>query len=80
LLSGGLDSSALTAIAASVSASSNNHPLTTCSVDYENQADFFQAHDFQPDCDADYIEKMQAYVGSSHRNIVLCNDQLIQSL
>ncbi len=79
-LSGGLDSSALTALAAASKAGSIEERLRTCSVDYEEQARFFSAHAFQPDSDAAYIAKMRDFLNTEHHMIELSNERLFEAL
>jgi asparagine synthase (glutamine-hydrolysing) len=59
LLSGGLDSSAITAVAAQ-RYQEKNRTLPTFSVDYVDNQKYFQANDFQPNPDAPWVEKMSS--------------------
>lgn len=58
LLSGGLDSSIITAIASNYYKENYNEKLNTFSVDYVDQDKNFEKNDFQPDLDAKYIDLM----------------------
>ena len=58
LLSGGLDSSIITAIASQYYKKTYNEKLSTFSVDYVDQNKNFQKNDFQPDLDEKYIDLM----------------------
>lgn len=79
-LSGGLDSSAISAIAAKEFADKNKGPLTTYSVDYTDNSKYFKANAFQPNSDGYYIEIMQKAIGSKHQNIVLDNMEVADAL
>ncbi|TFJ94625.1 asparagine synthase (glutamine-hydrolyzing) [Lentibacillus salicampi] len=57
-LSGGLDSSAITAIAANDFKANESGPLTTFSVDYEGNDRYFKTSSFQPSSDQDWIDKV----------------------
>lgn len=80
LLSGGLDSSAITAIAAREFASAGLAPLRTYSVDYADNSRYFQPNQFQPNADSPYIEKMSQFSGTSHQNVVFDTPELVESL
>ena len=73
-LSGGLDSSIITAICA------QKRNLKTFSVDYENNERYFQSNDFQPDSDGAYIQLMQKTLHTDHHWSVLTASQLADSL
>lgn len=79
-LSGGLDSSAITAIAAEAFRSDGRGPLHTWSVDYRDNERFFQSHAFQPDPDAPFARKMSAFLGTIHHDVVIDTPQLVESL
>ncbi|UOQ43469.1 asparagine synthase (glutamine-hydrolyzing) [Halobacillus salinarum] len=55
-LSGGVDSSAITAIAANKYQQDQMAPLETFSIDYKDQEKFFKTNAFQPDRDESYIQ------------------------
>jgi len=78
-LSGGLDSSTLSAYASKFY-SIRNKPLSTFSIDYEDNDKYFKKSLFQPNSDSDYIDKMSAFLGSDHTNVVLNTDMLINYL
>jgi asparagine synthase (glutamine-hydrolysing) len=80
LLSGGLDSSALTAIASDYYRSNQMEPLQTYSVDYVDNDIHFKESDFQPNADAPWIKRMSAYTGTIHHDIVFDTPELIQAL
>jgi asparagine synthase (glutamine-hydrolysing) len=78
-LSGGLDSSAISAIAAEEFRKSGRN-LHTYSIDYEDNSLYFKANEFQPDSDADWVGKMSAFTGSSHHNIIIRQEELCSTL
>jgi asparagine synthase (glutamine-hydrolysing) len=79
LLSGGLDSSIITAIAAS-SYTAKSRILDTFSVDYLDNDKYFQGSDFQPDPDAPWVKKMSAYFGVRHHAFFLDTPELTEAL
>jgi asparagine synthase (glutamine-hydrolysing) len=70
LLSGGLDSSAITALAAR-SLEVESGPVRSFSVDFEGSADGFRSDVLRPDRDAPFVHDLAAHVGSEHTDIVL---------
>lgn len=79
-LSGGLDSSALTALAANTYRRDGLGQLHTYSVDYRDNEKFFQASSFQPNADAPWVKRMAEYFHTNHHEIILENQELAQSL
>lgn len=80
LLSGGLDSSAITAIAAETFAKEGKGPLPTFSVDYAENERYFKSNDFQPSADGPWIERMSKAFGTQHTNCTLEIPELIEAL
>ena len=78
-LSGGLDSSAISAIAAE-EYKKKNKVLTTYSIDYEDNEKYFKSSLFQPTSDKYYAEVMAKYIGSDHRTVVLNHTDLVNAL
>jgi len=78
-LSGGLDSSLITAICADEQAAKGKQ-LDTFSVDYVNNDQFFAPNKFQPNSDGDYIRLMQEKLRTNHHWSVLSTEDLIDSL
>jgi len=78
-LSGGLDSSLISSVCA-VKLREENRQLTTFSVDYENNAQFFVPGKFQPNSDNEYIEIMHRYLNTDHHWTVLKPQQLVDTL
>lgn len=77
LLSGGLDSSV---VSAKLAKQSPDKPILTCSFDFTGSARYFQANSFQPSLDAPYVEKMQNALGSSHTTLTCGNAELFDYL
>lgn len=71
MLSGGLDSSVITAKLAS----EGNLPLATYSLEFDNSKQHFKKNAFQPALDAPYVEKMAAHLGTKH-SVFICNNQI----
>ncbi len=78
-LSGGLDSSLISAVAARKYAESGRR-LPTYSIDYKDNRKNFVASAFQPDEDAPWIEKMSRSIGSDHTNVVIDSPALADAL
>lgn len=78
-LSGGLDSSIITAVCAG-QMQERGERLKTFSVDYENNEKFFQANKFQPNSDGDYIRCMIDELDTDHRWTVLTPEDLVSAL
>lgn len=78
-LSGGLDSSIITAICA-LEEAKQGRTLKTFSVDYRNNERFFQSSKFQPSADSAYIEIMRKAFGTEQHLTVLTPEDLCQAL
>ena len=78
-LSGGLDSSVISAIAAT-EFSKRGERLHTFSIDYAHNRENFKASAFQPDEDAPYVEQMAKFIGSDHTDVVLDTPALAEAL
>lgn len=76
-LSGGLDSSLITAICAAEQTESR---LDTFSVDYENNEQYFEASKFQPNADPDFIRLMESAVRTKHHWKILTPEDLLGAL
>jgi len=79
-LSGGLDSSAISAVAARAFEKQNRGPLHTFSIDYLHNERYFRASEFQPNSDKIWIDRMVSYIGSTHHHVILETDPLIAAL
>ena len=78
-LSGGLDSSIISAVCAGEMAQKGEQ-LQTFSVDYLNNDRYFVSGKFQPDSDNTYIEKMLSSLHSRHHWTVLTPEDLLGAL
>ncbi len=75
-LSGGLDSSIITAMAAEKSES----PINTFSLKYVGNDEFFVPNQYQPETDDYYIQIMSDTFGTRHTTITVDNDALFDLL
>lgn len=78
-LSGGLDSSIISAVADRYYAK-NNMQLDTVSVGYVNNAKYFKASKFQPNSDEEYIQIMRNYLKGENHIIELDTPELVRGL
>ncbi len=78
-LSGGLDSSLITAVCAR-HMKEQGRTLSTFSVDYVDNEKYFVPNKFQPNSDAAYIRMMQQAVNSDHHWCVLSPEDLTAEL
>lgn len=78
-LSGGLDSSIISKVAAD-EYESRGKRLNTYSVDYVDNDKYFKSSAFQPNKDSDYINLISDYIGSEHHNIFLNNSAVAEAL
>ena len=79
-LSGGLDSSIISKIAADYYVRNGKGQISTYSVDYVDNAKYFKKSLFQPNSDNEYIEIMINAIKSKHNYVILENKALIKSL
>ncbi|MBE3575851.1 MAG: asparagine synthase (glutamine-hydrolyzing) [Firmicutes bacterium] len=80
LLSGGLDSSAVTAFAAAVYRRRGLGPLPTYSVDYADNDRYFHANFYQPDSDGPWVQRMVGLLGTRHESVVIDTPELVEAL
>jgi len=80
LLSGGLDSSALTALAVNYYRNTKQGHVHTFSVDYVDNDKHFRMHDYQPNSDAPWIERMTDYLSTIHHPIQFDTPELVNAL
>ena len=78
-LSGGLDSSVISAVAAET-LGERGERLRTFSVDYRENDRYFTAGKFQPSADGPYIEAMADCLDTLHTNVVLDPVQVAAAL
>jgi asparagine synthase (glutamine-hydrolysing) len=79
MLSGGLDSSIITAIAA-MELAQHNKTLSTFSVSYEDNDHYFKGNAFQTSQDEYWISKMQKLYNTTHQNVTLTQEDLVEAL
>ena len=79
-LSGGIDSSAISAIAANDFKEKGKGKLHTYSIDYDRNHEFFVSSLFQPDEDGPWIKQVSQYLGVTHHNQVIDNTVLAARL
>lgn len=80
LLSGGLDSSVITAVAALDYRERGLPPLETYSFDYTDNAKYFHASSFQPDADWPWVERMRQEFGTRHTVLTCPIPALVEEL
>jgi asparagine synthase (glutamine-hydrolysing) len=78
-LSGGLDSSAISAIAAN-KFKSKGKKLTTYSIEYEDNEKYFKSSLFQPTSDEYFAEMMAKFIDSNHKKVILDHSSLATAL
>ena len=80
LLSGGLDSSIITAYASNYYKENKLPPLETYSIDYVDNDKNFVKSDFQPNSDKYYIDIMKNKFNTNHHNIIIDTPELAKAL
>ncbi len=79
-LSGGLDSSAITAIATNHYRDNDLGALPTFSLDYQGNKPYFQVSKFQPSSDQEWIEKMVEAFSTDHHEEIITGVELASLL
>jgi asparagine synthase (glutamine-hydrolysing) len=79
MLSGGLDSSALTALTAR-EFKGEGKELHTYSIDFVDSAQYFQGNPMRPSLDTPWVQRMAEYVGSKHHTIVVDTPELVENM
>lgn len=79
LLSGGLDSSVISAVAAK-SVREKGQILDTFSFDYEDNSRYFSSSNFQPTEDRPYVDLMVKHIGSNHHYLTCSQEDLADCL
>lgn len=77
LLSGGLDSTALTGIAQRIAKAEHGGDINSFSVDFVGQAEQFRSDDLRPDQDQPFALLAAQYIGSRHRTVLIDNAELV---
>ncbi|WP_334110195.1 asparagine synthase (glutamine-hydrolyzing) [Thermodesulfitimonas autotrophica] len=80
LLSGGIDSSAVTAFATAFFRRKGRGPVRTYSVDYVGNENHFQPTEFEPSADGPWAQRMAAYLGTEHRVVRIGVAELADAL
>ena len=75
-LSGGLDSSFISYVAAKAFEREGKDLLNTFSIDYIDNSKYFRANEFQPNSDEYWVIKMKDYINSNHHSVELDNIEL----
>jgi asparagine synthase (glutamine-hydrolysing) len=78
LLSGGLDSSGLTALAAREFAREHK-TLNTYSMDFANSAQDFEASDLRPSLDEPWVKRVSEFAHTNHHTVMLDSADLIEN-
>lgn len=78
-LSGGIDSSIVTAVCAR-ELQKKGEQLNTFSFDFEGNDEYFKANNFQPSRDRPYVEKMVAFLNTNHTFLECTNMDLANHL
>lgn len=79
LLSGGLDSSIISAVSA-IEFKKQGKQLSTYSFDYKDNDKFFKASAFQPDSDAPWVRRMASHFNTSHTYLECDTNDLVELL
>ncbi|MDA8096896.1 MAG: asparagine synthase (glutamine-hydrolyzing) [Desulforudis sp.] len=80
LLSGGLDSTAITTYAAGIYKQRGLGPLHTYSIDYVDNDKYFHPHTYQPDSDATWVEFVSGWLESHHHQVLIDTPNLVEAL
>ena len=80
LLSGGVDSSALTALAAGALKNKGKGSLHTYSVHYRDNKKYFQSNSYQPNSDDSWVDYVSQCLNTCHHHIMIDIPDLVTSL
>ncbi|KUL41645.1 asparagine synthase (glutamine-hydrolyzing) [Actinoplanes awajinensis] len=80
LLSGGLDSSAITALAAKALGASGAGPVRSFAVDFVGQTENFRSDEMRDTPDTPFVHEVASHVGADHTDIVLDSPALMDPL
>jgi asparagine synthase (glutamine-hydrolysing) len=80
LLSGGLDSSAITALAVKAMGGQGKAQLHSFSVDYKDNESNFTATLYQPDADTPWVKRVSEELGTVHHRVILDTPSLVDGL
>ena len=79
-LSGGVDSSIITAVAAEEYKRERKPSLHTYSIDYEANEHYFKGNSFQPSADEPWIQMVSQHSETVHRRSVVTQEELVNGL
>ncbi|HET7578710.1 MAG TPA: asparagine synthase (glutamine-hydrolyzing), partial [Bacillales bacterium] len=79
-LSGGIDSSAITSVAANAFRDSGKGILNTYSIDFDENEKFFESSKFTPDPDGPWVDRVSHSLGTQHHSLVMDNRALANYL
>jgi len=79
-LSGGVDSSAIAAVAAGALAEEGRGKLRTFSVEYRGNDRHFRPSAFQPNADAPWVRRVSEHLGTEHREVLIETEELVGAL
>jgi asparagine synthase (glutamine-hydrolysing) len=79
MLSGGLDSSGLTALAGK-EFRREGKTLNTYSIDFVDSAEHFEGQAIRPSLDAPWVKRVSEYVGTEHHTLMVDTPELIENL
>lgn len=79
LLSGGLDSSAISAVASEVYRERGER-IETFSIDYVGNDKYFTVNEFQPNPDAPWVDKVSGYLDTRHSACLIDTPELVDAL
>lgn len=80
LLSGGLDSSALTTLASQSYDAQKKDKIHTFSIDYVDNDKHFKSTAFTPNSDQPWIQRMTKYLGTVHHQVQFDTPELVEAL
>ncbi len=80
LLSGGLDSSLLTTLAAKSYKEQDKGALATFSLDFVENDVYFQADTYQPNADQPWVDRVVQFLRTNHRTVEIDLNHLVNSL
>ncbi|MEW6447162.1 MAG: asparagine synthase (glutamine-hydrolyzing) [Bacillota bacterium] len=80
LLSGGLDSSAVTAFSTDVFRRKGQGAIRTYSIDYEGNDRHFAPSEFEPNADAPWVRQMADFLRTHHRTVTVDDEELASAL
>lgn len=78
MLSGGLDSSIVGAIAAQAMQTTTGDSLSSYSIHLDREKEHFQPSDLQPDLDRPWAAQVAGVIGSKHREVLITSDSMIE--